>query len=83
MLIRYCNMDYEREIAIVAEVRENEKRKLIGIGRLIIDREFKSGEFAVLVHDDLSWQGAWLQTCGRAYRDSEKRRDWTTFTARY
>ncbi len=51
MLVRYCNIDYDREMAIVAEVRENKKRKLIGIGRLIIDREFKSGEFAVLVHD--------------------------------
>jgi acetyltransferase len=57
MLIRYCNVDYEREIAIVAEVRENEKRKLIGIGRLIIDREFKSGEFAVLVHDNYHGKG--------------------------
>ena len=57
MLVRYCNVDYEREMAIVAEVRENEKRKLIGIGRLIIDREFKSGEFAVLVHDDYHGKG--------------------------
>jgi acetyltransferase len=57
MLIRYCNIDYEKEIAIVAEVRENEKRKLIGIGRLIIDREFKSGEFAVLVHDAYHGKG--------------------------
>jgi acetyltransferase len=57
MLIRYCNVDYDREIAIVAEVRENENRKLIGIGRLIIDREFKSGEFAVLVHDAYHGKG--------------------------
>jgi acetyltransferase len=57
MLIRYCNIDYDREMAIVAEVRENEKRKLIGIGRLIIDREFKSGEFAVLVHDAYHGKG--------------------------
>ncbi|MGD0232520.1 MAG: bifunctional acetate--CoA ligase family protein/GNAT family N-acetyltransferase [Syntrophorhabdales bacterium] len=57
MLVRYCNIDYDREMAIVAEVRENEKRKLIGIGRLIIDREFKSGEFAVLVHDDHQGSG--------------------------
>jgi acetyltransferase len=57
MLIRYCNIDYDREIAIVAEVREKEKRKLIGIGRLIIDREFKSGEFAVLIHDDYHGKG--------------------------
>ena len=57
MLVRYCNIDYDREIAIVAEVRENEKRKLIGIGRLIIDREFKSGEYAVLVHDNYQSKG--------------------------
>jgi len=57
MLIRYCNIDYDREMAIVAEVRENEKRKLIGIGRLIVDREFKSGEFAVLVHDNYQGKG--------------------------
>ncbi len=57
MLVRYCNIDYDREMAIVAEVRENEKRKLIGIGRLIIDRDFKSGEFAVLVHDDFQSKG--------------------------
>ncbi|HVN24245.1 MAG TPA: bifunctional acetate--CoA ligase family protein/GNAT family N-acetyltransferase [Syntrophorhabdales bacterium] len=57
MLVRFCNIDYEREIAIVAEVRENERRKMIGIGRLIIDREFKSGEFAVLVHDNYHGKG--------------------------
>ena len=57
MLVRYCNIDYDREIAIVAEVRENEKRKLIGIGRLIVDREFKSGEYAVLVHDNYQSKG--------------------------
>jgi acetyltransferase len=38
-------------------VRENEKKKMLGIGRLIIDREFKSGEFAVLVHDDYQSKG--------------------------
>jgi acetyltransferase len=57
MLVRYCNIDYDREMAIVAEVRDGGKRKMIAIGRLIIDREFKSGEFAVLVHDDYQSKG--------------------------
>ena len=61
MLIRYCNIDYDREMAIVAEVRENEKRKMIGIARLIVDRQFKSGEFAVLVHDDYQGKGLGLK----------------------
>ncbi len=57
MLVRFCNIDYDREIAIVAEVRENDKRKMVGIARLIIDREFKSGEYAVLVHDAYQGKG--------------------------
>lgn len=57
MLIRYCNIDYDREMAIVGEVREAEKRRIIGIGRLIIESDFKKGEFAVVVHDDYQRKG--------------------------
>ncbi|HSM49670.1 MAG TPA: acetate--CoA ligase family protein, partial [Draconibacterium sp.] len=34
---KYCLIDYDREIAIVAEVEEEGKKKLIGVGRLIAD----------------------------------------------
>ena len=34
MLARFCNIDYDRDIAIVAEMKENEKRRTIGIGRV-------------------------------------------------
>jgi acetyltransferase len=57
MLIRYCNIDYDREMAIVGEVREGERRRIIGIGRLIIDPDFRRGEFAVVVHDDYQGKG--------------------------
>jgi len=57
MLIRYCNIDYDREMAIVAEERQAEKRRIIGIGRLIIEPDFKKGEFAVVVHDDYQRKG--------------------------
>jgi acetyltransferase len=57
MLIRFCNIDYDREIAIVAELREGDKRKIIGIGRLIIEPYFRSGEYAVLVHDNYHGKG--------------------------
>lgn len=30
-LARYCNVDYDREIAIVAEARENGRRRLLGL----------------------------------------------------
>lgn len=56
-LTRYCNLDYDREIAIVAELKESNK-PIIGAVRLIIEPGGKSGEFAVLVGD--KWQGLGL-----------------------
>lgn len=57
MLIRFCNIDYDREMAIVGEVKEHEKRRIVGIGRLIIESDFKRGEFAVVVHDQYQGKG--------------------------
>jgi acetyltransferase len=56
-LSRYCNLDYDREIAVVAELQESNK-PIIGAVRLIIEPGGKSGEFAVLVGD--KWQGLGL-----------------------
>ena len=52
-LTRYCNLDYDSEIAIVAEIPD--RRSLIGVSRLIMDANGKSGEYATLVGDQ--WQG--------------------------
>ncbi len=57
-LTRYCNIDYNREIAIVAQTGEDEKRRIIGVARLILQPGRKSGEFAVVVGD--RWQGLGL-----------------------
>jgi acetyltransferase len=57
MLIRFCNIDYDREMAIVAEIKEGNRKRIIGISRLILDSDLKSGEFAVLVHDDFHGKG--------------------------
>ncbi len=51
---RYCYIDYDREIAIVAEIEEEGQKKLIGVGRLIADIEFETVEYAILVAD--KWQ---------------------------
>jgi len=53
-LTRYCNLDYDREVAIVAEAQKD-KRRLIGVGRVILEPGGKNGEFAVVVGDQ--WQG--------------------------
>ena len=57
MLVRFCNIDYDRDIAIVAEIRENGKRRIIGIGRVMRKHELKSGEIAVPVHDEFQGKG--------------------------
>ena len=51
---RYCYIDYDREIAIVAEIVQDGKRKLIGVGRLIADPDHETVEYAVLIPD--AWQ---------------------------
>jgi len=56
-LSRFCNLDYDREIAIVAQLEDG---RLIGVVRLILDSERKNGEFAVMVSD--SWHGLGLGT---------------------
>ena len=56
-LVVFCNIDYDRHIAIVAEVKENEERKIFGVARLILNPDFNSGEIAVLVHDRFQGKG--------------------------
>jgi acetyltransferase len=57
MHIRQCNIDYDRETGIVAESKENDKRRIVGIGTLVTETSKKSAEYAVLVHDDYQGKG--------------------------
>jgi acetyltransferase len=58
--VRYCNIDYDREIAIVAELTENGQRKILGVVRVSLEPDRKSGEIAFIVADP--WQGLGLGT---------------------
>jgi acetyltransferase len=55
--VRYCDINYSREIAIVAELTE-ERRRILGVVRLTIDVDQKTGEVAFIVADP--WQGLGL-----------------------
>lgn len=57
MHVRSCHIDYDREMAIVAETRTDQKKRLIGIGSLAIDAAGGGGEFAVIVHDAFGGRG--------------------------
>jgi acetyltransferase len=53
---RYCFIDYDRELAIVAEFQAPDgTRKLLGVGRIVADPDCENAEYAVLVADP--WQG--------------------------
>ncbi|MFI5404790.1 MAG: GNAT family N-acetyltransferase [Candidatus Gagatemarchaeaceae archaeon] len=56
-LVRYCNIDYDREMAIVAEVKEGGRRREVGVGRLIAEPERARGEFAVAIADQYQGKG--------------------------
>ena len=58
MATRYCFIDYDREIAIVAEMEQDGQRKLAGVGRLVADADHLVAEYAMLVGD--RWQGRGL-----------------------
>lgn len=51
---QFCFIDYDREIAIVAEVESGGRRQLIGVGRLIADPDVEVMEYAILITD--AWQ---------------------------
>jgi acetyltransferase len=57
---QFCFIDYARELAIVAEVFDEGKKKLIGVGRLIADLDHETVEYAVLISD--AWQKKELGT---------------------
>ena len=59
-LARYCNIDYDREMTIVAEQTEKNKRRVIGMVRLVVQPDGETGEIAVVVGDP--WQGKGLGT---------------------
>jgi len=58
MATRFCFVDYDREIAIVAEIVEQDQRQIIGVGRLVSDADHCEAEYAVLVEDQ--WHGLGL-----------------------
>jgi len=58
--VRYCNIDYDREIAIVAELTEQGRKRILGVTRVSIEPDGKKGEIAFIVADP--WQGLGLGT---------------------
>jgi acetyltransferase len=58
--IRFCFVDYDRELTVTAEMNLDGERRLIGVARLVSDVDQHRAEFAILVGD--VWQGKGLGT---------------------
>jgi acetyltransferase len=58
-LIGVCFLDYDREIALVAERKDPQtgQQEILGVGRIIKDRIAHEAEFAILVTDRFQHQG--------------------------
>ena len=56
-LVRFCNIDYDREMAFIAETRDGNRKIEIGVSRLILDPNRKRGEFAIVVTDKYQRKG--------------------------
>ena len=57
-LVRICFVDYDREIAIVAEHRDaTGEHRILGVGRLVKFHARNEGEVAVLISDACQNQG--------------------------
>jgi acetyltransferase len=58
-LRRVCFIDYDREIALVADLKNREgSHQILGVGRLVKEHGANEAEFAVLISDP--WQGKGL-----------------------
>jgi acetyltransferase len=57
-LTRFTQIDYDREIAIVAEVQEKKERMLAGVVRIVGDPFNETAEYAIAIAD--RWQGLGL-----------------------
>ncbi len=54
-LARFTQIDYDREMALVAIHETSEGEDMLGVARVITERNLKHAEFSVLVSD--AWQG--------------------------
>lgn len=54
MLARFTQIDYSREMALIAVVREEGAPRQVGVARYVINPDGASGEFAIVIADE--WQ---------------------------
>ena len=78
-LVKYCQIDYEREIALVCLITHDGTERIVGDARLIRQTDLESAEMAVMVGDPWQGMGVGKSLCGRCItiaRDQGIKRIW-------
>jgi acetyltransferase len=57
LLARYTQIDYDREMAIIAELTEDGRQRMAGVVRLIADPYNETAEYAIVIGDPWQRQG--------------------------
>ncbi len=57
MLARFTLIDYDREMALVAVVKNEEQERIVGVSRIITNPDGASCEFSLVVADDHTGRG--------------------------
>ena len=55
LMTRFTQIDYDREMAIIALIKKDGKEEMIGVVRIIADPWGEAAEYAILIADE--WQG--------------------------
>ncbi|MGM0760471.1 MAG: GNAT family N-acetyltransferase [Thermodesulfobacteriota bacterium] len=79
MLARFTQVDYDREMALVAFSRDQGKDRLVGVARVTGHIDGQKGEFAILVGDPWQGQGVGeelLKRCLDIVRDMHMEEVW-------
>ncbi len=56
-LVTFCNIDYDRQVAIIAEITTGDRRRIIGVARFFVDPDRNSCKFALVIHDEFQGRG--------------------------
>jgi acetyltransferase len=73
MLTRFTQLDYDREIALVALDEDSGNERMLGVARIMGDPDGKHGEFAVVVGDSSHGKGIGSNLLGKCLEIAEKR----------
>jgi acetyltransferase len=79
LLARFTQIDYDRDVALVALEGQGSEERMLGVGRLMGDPDGREAEFAVLVGDPWQGQGigaALMESCLAIARERGFRSIW-------